>query len=406
MNRPVILLGAGASMDAGLPDALGLTEVVYDELHKPEYGSQRILFGYVISKLQARQVLSGGSPFNKVNIEDAYDAILRLLSRNSDPLSEFVYSWDPILDHIKPKFNEKKFMKGIIEAIQDQSRNRSHGLVHVNQHRLHEAAKSISEAVNSDKNIDDSSQTAAMYIDILVKILSNPPHSIKYLDKLVSWSDRRNAIVGTLNYDMLVENSCVSNNCTWDYGLDEWSSRQFVGFKKQSINLIKLHGSINWSGTLDDIIVHDTPPEISKWHRSNASMIFGGQDGKLRVDGPFLNLRYEFEKSLNKSNRLIIIGYSFSDAHINSILRRWVASRNKAKMIIVNPGAVDFGLDVFQQSYTNKENERLKTVDITHIKRTAAHGIDKALEVSDSRFNPNYEHKNGFLPHILVTRIE
>ena len=75
-------------------------------------------------------------------------------------------------------------------------------------------------------------------------------------------------------------------------------------------------------------------------------------------------------------------------------------------MIIVDPGTVDFGLNVFQQSYTDKEKERFKTVDIVHIKRTAAEGIDKALAVSDSRFNPNYEHKNGFLPHILVTRIE
>ncbi|NCN84411.1 MAG: hypothetical protein GW808_09845 [Sphingomonadales bacterium] len=75
-------------------------------------------------------------------------------------------------------------------------------------------------------------------------------------------------------------------------------------------------------------------------------------------------------------------------------------------MIIVDPGAIDFGLDVFRQSYTDKEKERFKTVDIVHIKRTAAQGMDMALELSDARFNPHYEHRNGFLPHILVTRIE
>ena len=393
-------------MDAGLPDALKLTEVVYDELRKPEYGTQQTLFGYVISKLKARNVLAGGSPFVRVNIEDAYDAVLRLLNRNNDPLSEFVYSWDPILDHIKPRFNEAAFMKGVIEAIQDQSRSSSHEFIRVDQNRLREAAQSISEVMNSSKNIDESSRAAAMYIDILVKILSNPSNSTEYLDRLVIWSHKKNAIVGTLNYDMLIENSCDAKNCTWDYGLDQWNVRQNVSFNKQSISLLKLHGSINWSGSLDDITIHDSPPEITRWRRSNASMIFGGQDGKLRVDGPFLHLRYEFEKSLNKSNRLIVVGYSFSDAHINSIIRRWVATRTKAKMIIVDPGAVDFGLDVFRQSYSHKDKERFKTVDIVHIKRTAAQGMDMALELSDARFNPHYEHKNGFLPHILVTRIE
>jgi hypothetical protein len=67
-------------------------------------------------------------------------------------------------------------------------------------------------------------------------------------------------------------------------------------------------------------------------------MIFGGAENKLSSAGPFLQFLYRFERSLFSAGRLLIIGYSFRDPHINAVLRRWYLTRGGAKMAVVDPG--------------------------------------------------------------------
>lgn len=405
MAGPVILLGAGASIDAGLPDAFRLTEVIYNELAQPINSQQAILFGYVISKLRARRVLLGGSPFERVNVEEAYDALLRVINKDDDILSEFVSGWDPIFDFIKPKFDENRFMKGIIESVQDQSRSSHSHIISIDQHRLREAAQAISSSMNRDDNKTRAAQTVAQYIDILVKILSSASGENEYFDILAEFVQRTNAAVATLNYDVLFEESCRRNLVDFDYGLARWNDRQMTDWRTPATKIFKLHGSINWTGSPEQILISDEPAKPERWRRSNALLIFGGQSGKLTPDGPFLQLRNDFEKSVMKTNRLLIVGYSFGDKHINSILRKWVSTRVKSKMVIVDPGPINFGLNVFQNSFDSKL--RKKSVEIVHVKKTAADGMSDAVRECCSRVNSKYETgKNGFLPHILVKTIK
>src|SRR5215213_1862458 len=92
---PILLLGAGASIDAGLPNAYDLTRRVYDNL--PSHSTEeRRLYAYVVAKLLTRQSRLGNSPFEPLNVEEVYDALKRFLSRDEDVLAEFVYSWDAI----------------------------------------------------------------------------------------------------------------------------------------------------------------------------------------------------------------------------------------------------------------------------------------------------------------------
>src|SRR4051812_48392483 len=113
----MILLGAGASRDAGLPDSYELTRQVYERLSRPRYEVHSKLFGYIVAKLTARGVLSGGSPFSEVNIEDAYDGLTRLLNRDSDFLSDFVYSWDPILESMSIPFDSYRFQRTLSDIL-------------------------------------------------------------------------------------------------------------------------------------------------------------------------------------------------------------------------------------------------------------------------------------------------
>lgn len=65
-------------------------------------------------------------------------------------------------------------------------------------------------------------------------------------------------------------------------------------------------------------------------------MVFG-QRGKLRAEGPFLGLLAEFEKQLAVASRLIVIGYSFRDDHVNELIRRWIAEDIDRTILVVDP---------------------------------------------------------------------
>ncbi len=402
-----ILLGAGASIDAGLPSSFALTRLVFEELRKPAYEKQATLFAYVISKLQTRHVLRGGSPFDSVNIEDAYDAILRLLDRDKDPLADFVYSWDPILDLLRSPFSEKEFVSGIGETFSELSHSLARGSSSVRLSGVGRAAKAISQAIGTTGSQLASQDVSALYIHILIDLLSRSSGSTEYLRSLASFALAKSANLSTLNYDILMEQQISALGGEYDYGFDQWNTKQIVSFKKGSVRLHKLHGSINWSGSPEQITISDPSESKSPWQRRHSLMIFGGQSSKLTPRGPFLQIRNEFEKSLMRSNRLLVVGYSFGDEHVNALLRRWVTTRDRAKLVIVDPGHVDFGRDVFSSSFRHgSNNELIKTVDMVHVKQSAAAGMQAALKEVQSRISIDHDRSiNGFLPHIMVKRI-
>lgn len=74
MAKVTVLLGAGASKDAGLPDAFELTERVYDRLVEAR-SNDAVLYAVVVAKLIARNAKNGQSPFSRINIEDVYDGL-------------------------------------------------------------------------------------------------------------------------------------------------------------------------------------------------------------------------------------------------------------------------------------------------------------------------------------------
>lgn len=401
-----ILLGAGISIDAGIPSSFALTRAVYDKLREIRGSNQATLFGYVLTKLTARRVLAGGTPFDSINIEDAFDALLRLVRRDTDLLSEFVYSWDPILDSLKPQFDQASFVRLVSDSVRDQRRSLSREILSVDETRLRQAAQTISAALDSGGTSYNADRVAGTYIDILVSILASPTNGFTYMDRLVEFAVERSLFVATLNYDLLFEASARRCGRPFSYGLEAWNEKQIIKPLKDHVNLLKLHGSINWSGSVDQFSVLEEAAPTSNWRHSNALMIFGGQNSKLTPQGPFLQLRHSFENGLMRCNRLLVAGYSFGDAHINALLRRWVATRSKAKMVILDPSKIDFSLDVFAKSYSFDTEKKRKTVELVHVERTAEAGLNDALEELASRIDSEVDgSRNGFLPHVLVKRV-
>jgi SIR2-like domain len=106
---------------------------------------------------------------------------------------------------------------------------------------------------------------------------------------------------------------------------------------------LKLHGSIDWiwAETQDRqghmpqraIFLRD---DLEGTGRDQPALVFG-QRGKLRAEGPFLSLLGELETLMSDANRLIVIGYSFRDDHVNEIIQRWTSEDIRRTITVVDP---------------------------------------------------------------------
>lgn len=385
MAKPVLLLGAGASIDAGLPSAFQLTQRVYEELAAGRRSNAH-LFGYVIAKLLVRQSRLGLSPFRPINVEEVYDTLKRFLSRDTDALGEFVYSWDPITLPSGESFDARAFAQNVGSAFSIRSGlDRAH--IRGDTRLLQDAGEQIARAIDPLPRQRDIVQSMRPYLDTLVKCLSTENRANPYLDKLTKFSAEKASALATLNYDTTIEESYSRKRIQYDYGLSRWNNRKYVRFTGQSPKLIKLHGSIDWYEQGDDVIIR--PEKGQSYYRR--ALIFGGQSDKLVPNGPYLQLRHEFQRLLRATNVLGIIGYSFQDTHLNALIRAWASSRIKAKMVIMDPGTPRLGTDVLDKYYVADKNGKIEkyTVEIDHIRATAAEGMDQFL--SSLQTPPNLE---------------
>ena len=334
MVKPVVLLGAGASVDAGVPDAHRLTKVVYDKLRRGDAEAAQ-LFGFVVAKLQVRSARLGGSPFDQVNIEDAYDALKRLLQRDRDVIGEFVSSWEPLIDLPKKRVSTFKIKDDLERAIRIHFDQRSGRVsTEINSEYL----RSAIEGVLGTSSPIESSQILRRYVDTLAEVITSDETKIDYLVKFLNAIAGKVQCVATLNYDTLFERAAEQAHCTPDYGLSSWTNERLVRFQPGCVRLLKLHGSVNWFVRDQDDITFE--PTRDRWNLPQRAMIFGGQTDKLNPNGPFLPLRHEFQKLLGKSTVLAVIGYSFSDDHLNAVIRSWLAVKRKAKIIVVDPDGI------------------------------------------------------------------
>jgi hypothetical protein len=377
LGKPVILLGAGASKDAGLPDTYELTRQVYDSLNSDHLTVHSKLFGYVIAKLTARGVLSGHSPFDKINIEDAYDGLTRLLNRDNDFLSDFVYSWDPILESFKKPFSSVRFQKSMSGLLKTRRRLGGGETIAIDGRHVRSIGDQLAASINGSSRLQVSDHILGPFLDALADCLSIEPSDTDYLIKLASYAANHAVAVASLNYDTIFDTSATDQGLKIDYGLTTWNAKKIVQWSKADLRLLKLHGSLNWYAKGENILV-DPPEDESSYQKM---MIFGGLNAKLNPDGPYLQLRYHFENLLLKTNVLVVIGYSFRDAHMNSVIRRWVSSRRKAKMIIVDPGDLQLTRDQIGHPYArDKEGVQSKTVEVCHLKRLAKDSIQQIVE--------------------------
>jgi len=153
----------------------------------------------------------------------------------------------------------------------------------------------------------------------------------------------------TLNYDCCLEDACRSAGIELTTGFDlhnkKWKPSLFRRGAR-GINLYKLHGSLRWHGVGDESgkqIRHNLelmelgskqslPHDLSV--RAEPELVLG-PGNKLQPDDPFVTLFYEFQRSIRRARICVIIGYGYSDSHVNSVLDR--AIDRGVRFLDVNP---------------------------------------------------------------------
>lgn len=96
------------------------------------------------------------------------------------------------------------------------------------------------------------------------------------------------------------------------------------GVHKRTQPYFKLHGSSNWHSSADQDV-----------------MVIGGKKQASIDAHPILKFNYErFWNSLHGDTRLMVIGYSFSDDHINRALRS-AATEAGLTLFVVDPSGID-----------------------------------------------------------------
>lgn len=330
-KRSIVLLGAGASVEAGVPGAVGMIDRLFGRLAPPQNDLCSAALDYVrrslerqrskrtVFAIQGHLGLRSRRENDSVDIEQLMRSIDLLMQRDASDLSPFVLDWD-------------------------------------------EVATTVHASVFRD--------CRQMLEHLLVQELwIDNPMKVDYLKPLALRMKSDPSIhVATLNYDNCFELACdsVDLELVDCLGLVK-SSRQSPRFMEKY--LIKLHGSVDWSLHEEHIGDQDAPtsPVASKINSNEVvskkyirrAMIFGSA-AKLSAEKPFFDLFLLFYERLMKCNELYVIGYSFRDSHINALIRRWLADRQGGVLRIADP---EFGKNAIDDLPSQIMSLRNRTVE-------------------------------------------
>jgi hypothetical protein len=290
----LFLLGAGASVDAGIKHAKQMTDDIEQKVQEdPQFKNFNNLYNYLKSSIIYQRGLEGNFSDQGATIENLLNVLSEINQKHNNTLYPFIGSWNVHLlkvagDDFAKVFDLDKKIRG-----------------------------QLFKWINI-RNYDDSDY---------FKNFGNLANEIgSYLR------------VFTLNYDLCVESALKKHNIAIELGFNscrQWEASRFDNNPNTDtmIYLYKLHGSIDWikEGNSSPLTKCDSPQESSE-------LIFG-TTAKLSSIDPYLFYVHEFRKySLQEPLRLIVsIGYSFSDDYINKLISQSIMRNKFAKILTVSP---------------------------------------------------------------------
>lgn len=297
-NEVIILLGAGASVEADIPDSSKMVENIEKLVSNNEKWKEfKSLYHYIRSSIYYADGLRGKFGNDVLfNIERLVNVLDELQKKERHTLYPFVGAWNPTLQNVAGAQFEK------IEMFQDK------------------------------------------IMDILRRqwiALSEKEHADYYKGLLRFQNEYQFPLrVFSLNYDLCVEQVCGSDKVQRGFTIGErvWDWRAFdeTSDDRVPILLYKLHGSADWQFTKEHKVrYNDSPLSIED---KDIAIIFG-TDYKFQYIDPFLFLAYELRRwTLDDARVIVCIGYGFNDEHINGILQQSLRQKQERRLLaIVGP---------------------------------------------------------------------
>lgn len=305
--KTMFLFGAGASIKAGVPDAYKMTEKLLSLFSNNENPKYFEVLSFVIGGLIFQKSKAGKSPYEGINVEEVFNAILQLSDRQNLEVSPFVGSWDEMIDRLdrtalnNPHISKlnKAIYKSVTESISkafsttnnyssssriDDALKKSVDLIierksissssslgkainehirtnmeswfrnisHKNPHSSYSFDQEFRRALQANEEISGDGEIFSltaeqMIINLINLVWINESINVSYYTPLTELYNRQKKLcIATLNYDNAIEIFADSNNLNISTGIESWSKDGEFKMKDDGIFLLKLHGSIDW----------------------------------------------------------------------------------------------------------------------------------------------------------------
>lgn len=290
-DHMLFLLGAGASVEAGIPISSQMVSKIEGLINSnDDWKPFKDLYFYLKSSINYSDGIMGKFD-ESFNVERLLIVISEIEKREGNIMYPFIGSWNiRLLDLAGTNFeNITKFQKLI--------RGQLNNWVRI-------------------KNYENAS-----YYEAFDSLQSEIAGLIK---------------VFTLNYDLCFERILGKQKVIevgFNKGTKDWHYSNFENPEGKHFFLYKLHGSIDWYQKNND----DTKFYISDDPVEKPELIFGIQHKMTSVD-PYFFYSSELRKAcFNDARLIVVIGYSFADEYVNMILSQALKTKDFLKILSVGP---------------------------------------------------------------------
>lgn len=276
-DKIIVLLGAGASCDAGMKNSFMMISDIERQL-KTKWKEFADLYNYIQSSQYHLERIKGVEPkdivFNIEHLVGLLNVIINIAEKNVE-VYPFIGSWEKELYLVAgPKLELAiKFKEEILLQLK------------------------------TTWLTPDDYKTQSSYYKKLTETGYNYPLRIF-----------------SLNYDMCVEAN-IGPTHNLERGFDEnrkWDYRRYEPSEEGTqYYLYKLHGSLDWKRDEEKRLTYaDSTDSVSPLQME---IIFGVQN-KLQSYDPYMFYFYAFREACIRSELIVISGYGFNDKHINDNL--------------------------------------------------------------------------------------
>ena len=336
------LLGAGISIDAGMPSTATLTDWILnredirrdtDSLYiispigRDEDRSRYERFRHRVflrTLLAIAMRAAKFTPERPITYEDLYYMIYQL-SRHIGGSTE-----NPLLDEVIPRLDEE--MRPLYER---------------DDHGMLTGLLTLCD------------ETRTMIHCIVQHFLSAPPRGIDYLNgllKVIENGNASHASIFTLNHDMVLEHYFTERHISpWDgftreaEGPDEYGQKQLIRIwdpwaqdwgHGYAVRFMKAHGSVDWFPAQDGWYKtqHNVRgiENIARMYRGENLAIGTHNKTDYYSRSIFSDIQTIFRRTLSESRHLVVAGFSFGDVLIGSQIMNWMEVHQEAKTLLID----------------------------------------------------------------------